>query len=93
MTGDIIMKGLKSTLAFIFFFAAGIVLGAFISYLAQGSVVDWLAWGKELGVENIHINLYIIRFNFGLMLNCTVAQLITIPIMLIVYAKTCKGLN
>ena len=86
------MKGLKKTLAFIFFFAASIVLGAFISYLAQGSAVSWLAWGKELGVENININLYIIRFSFGLMLNCTVSQLITIPIMLIVYAKTCKNL-
>ena len=86
------MGNFKKTLAFIFFFLAGIVLGAFISYLAQGSVVDWLAWGKELGVENININLYIIRFSFGLMLNCTVAQLITIPVMLIVYAKTCKSL-
>ncbi len=86
------MGNFKKTLAFIFFFLAGIVLGAFISYLAQGSVVDWLAWGKELGVENININLYIIRFSFGLMLNCTVAQLITIPVMLIVYAKTCKNL-
>ena len=86
------MGNFKKTLAFIFFFLAGIVLGAFISYLAQGSVVDWLAWGKELGVENININLYIIRFSFGLMLNCTVAQLITIPVMLIVYARTCKNL-
>ena len=86
------MGNFKKTLAFIFFFLAGIVLGAFISYLAQGSVVNWLAWGKELGVENININLYIIRFSFGLMLNCTVAQLITIPVMLIVYAKTCKNL-
>ncbi|MBR1663658.1 MAG: DUF4321 domain-containing protein [Ruminococcus sp.] len=86
------MGNFKKTLAFIFFFLAGIVLGAFISFLAQGSVVDWLAWGKELGVENININLYIIRFSFGLMLNCTVAQLITIPVMLIVYAKTCKNL-
>ena len=86
------MGNFKKTLAFIFFFLAGIVLGAFISYLAQGSVVDWLAWGKELGVENINVDLYIIRFSFGLMLNCTVAQLITIPVMLIVYAKTCKNL-
>ncbi len=86
------MAGFKKTVAFIFFFAAGIVLGAFISYLADGSALGWLAWGKELGIENIDLNLYIIRFSFGLMLNCTVAQLITIPIMLIVYAKTCKSL-
>lgn len=86
------MKGLKSTLAFIFFLAAGIVLGAFISYLTAGSVLNFLAWGKELGVENINVDLYVVRFNFGLMINCTVAQLITIPAMLIVYAKTCKNL-
>lgn len=86
------MKGLKSTLAFIFFMAAGIVLGAFISYLTDGSVLGFLAWGKQLGVENINLDLYIIKLNFGLMINCTVAQLITIPIMLIVYAKSCKNL-
>ncbi|MBR1751280.1 MAG: DUF4321 domain-containing protein [Ruminococcus sp.] len=86
------MKGLKNTLAFIFFFAAGIVLGAFISYLAQGSVLDWLSWGKELGIENVSVDLYIVSFTIGFMLRCTVAQLITIPIMLIVYAKTCKNL-
>ena len=87
------MKNLKKTLAFIFFLLAGILLGALIAYVCEGkSYVGWLAWGKELGVESFNLNLYVIRFTFGLMLNVTISQIITIPIALIVYAKTCKSL-
>lgn len=72
---------------------AGIVLGAFIAYICAGKAyVGWLAWGKSIGVENIAVDLYVFRFSFGLMVNATISQLITIPAALIIYAKTCKGL-
>ena len=75
------MKNFKKTFAFIFFVLAGIVLGAFIAYLCSGKAyVGWLAWGKELGIQNAAIDLYVIRFNVGLMFNATVSQLITIPL-------------
>ncbi len=87
------MKNFKKTFAFIFFVLAGIVLGAFIAYLCSGKAyVGWLAWGKELGIQNAAIDLYVIRFNVGLMFNATISQLITIPLALIIYAKTCKSL-
>lgn len=87
------MKGFKKTFAFIMFIMAGIVLGAFIAYICAGKeFVGWLAWGKELGVQGFAVDLYVIRFNFGLMFNATISQLFTIPISLILYAKACKSL-
>ncbi len=87
------MKNFKKTFAFIFFVLAGIVLGAFIAYICSGKAyVGWLAWGKSIGIENIAVDLYVLKFNFGLVVNFTVSQLITIPLSLIIYAKACKGL-
>ena len=87
------MKNFKKTFAFIFFVLAGIVLGAFLAYVCAGkSYVGWLAWGKELGIQNVAVDLYVIRFSVGLMFNATISQLITIPLALIIYAKTCKSL-
>lgn len=87
------MKNFKRTFAFIFFMLAGTVLGAFIAYICAGkSYVGWLAWGKSVGIENISINLYVIKFSFGLMINATISQIFTIAAALIVFSKTCKGL-
>lgn len=84
---------MKKTFAFIFFMLAAIVLGAFIAYLCEGvSFLSWLAWGKSLGINDIAIDLYVISFSLSLNVKFTVSQLITIPVGLIVYAKTCKGL-
>jgi hypothetical protein len=87
------MKSFKKTFAFIFFMIAGIILGAFIAYVCQGkSYVGWLAWGKSLGVESVSVDLYVIRFNIGLMINATISQIFTIAAALIVFSKTCKNL-
>lgn len=87
------MKNFKKTFAFIFFMLAAIVLGAFIAYICRGKAyVDWLSWGKSLGIENIAVDFYVVKFNIGLMFNATISQLFTIPLGLILYAKTCKGL-
>lgn len=85
---------MKKTLAFIFFTFAGIVLGAFIAYLCEGvSFLNWLAWGKTLGVDSFSVDLYVLRFSLSLTLQFTVSQLITVPAALIVCAKSCKDLN
>ncbi len=84
---------MKKTFAFIFFMLAAIVLGAFIAYLSAGvSFLSWLAWGKSLGVNNFGIDLYVLSFSLTLNVKFTISQLITIPVGLIVYAKTCKSL-
>lgn len=87
------MKNFKKTFAFIFFMLAGIILGAFIAYICAGKAyVGWLAWGKSVGIENVSLDLYVIKFNFGLMINATISQIFTIAAALIVFSKTCKGL-
>lgn len=87
------MKNFKRTFAFVFFMLAGIVLGGFIAYICEGKdYVGWLAWGKSVGVENVSLDLYVIKLSFGLMIRATVSQIFTITAALIIYAKTCKNL-
>ncbi len=87
------MKNFKKTLAFIFFLLVGIVLGAFLAYLCKGkSGLDWLSWGKSVGVENFAVDFSVIKFHIGFMINVTISQIIMVAISLIVYAKTCKNL-
>lgn len=84
---------MKKTFAFIFFMLAAIILGAALAYLGRNvSFLSWLAWGKSLGVNDLAVDLYVIDFSVSLNVNFTISQLITIPIGLIVYVKTCKGL-
>jgi hypothetical protein len=87
------MKNFKKTFAFIFFILAGIILGAFIAYVCEGKdYVGWLAWGKKVGLENISVDLYVIKLDFGFMVKATISQIITIAAALIVFSKTCKNL-
>lgn len=84
---------MKKTFAFIFFLLAGIVLGGFLAYICDGRpYVGWLAWGKSIGIESVSVDLYVLRFSIGLMVQATISQIITIPLAMIIYAKTCKGL-
>ena len=90
---EVIMKNFKRTFAFIFFMLAGIVLGAFIAYICSGKdYVGWLAWGKSVGIKNVSVDLYVIKFNIGLMIKATISQIFTIAAALIIFAKTCKSL-
>ena len=87
------MKNFKRTFAFIFFVLAGIVLGGFIAYVCDGKdYVGWLAGGKNVGFENVSVDLYVIRFSFGLMIRATISQIFTIPASLVLFSKTCKNL-
>lgn len=87
------MKNFKRTFAFIFFVLAGIVLGGFIAHICQGkNGLDWLSWGKKLGLESFSVDLYVIKFNIGLMIYTTISQIFTIPLALILFSKTCKNL-
>lgn len=87
------MNSFKRTFAFIFFMLAGIVLGGFIAYICQGrAYVGWLAWGKSVGVENVAVDLYVIKFSIGLVIHATISQIFTIAAALIIFSKTCKNL-
>ena len=86
-------KNLKKTIAFIFFLLAGAILGAFISHLCSGkSGLDWLAWGKSVGIEPVTIDLMIIKFTVGFIVDVTIAQIFTIALSIFLFCKTCKNL-
>lgn len=87
------MKSFKKTFAFIFIILAGIILGGFLAYVCEGKdYVGWLAWGKKVGLENISVDLYVIKLDFGFMVKATISQIFTIAAALIVFSKTCKNL-
>ena len=72
---------------------AAIILGAALAYLGRNvAFLSWMAWGKSMGIDNVAIDLYVLKFSFSLNVTFTISQLITIPVGLIVYAKNCKGL-
>lgn len=72
---------------------AAIVLGAALAYLCRDiSFLRWLSWSKNLGIDDVSVDLYVISFAVSLKVRFTISQLITIPAGLIIYAKTCKGL-
>lgn len=85
------MEKFKKTFAFLFFILAGIVLGAFVAYVCGGKpYVDWLSWGRDIGIENVAVDLYVIRFDLGLMIHATISQIFTITLALILFAKVGK---
>lgn len=87
-------KNFKKTIAFIFFLLAGAILGAFISYVCDGKgFLDWLAWGKSVGVTNpVTLDLMIVKFTIGFIIDVTIAQIFTIAISIFIFCKTCKNL-
>ena len=87
------MDKFKKTFAFLFFMLSGIVLGGFIAFICDGQpYVGWLAWGKDIGIEDVAVDLYVIRFSLGLMIHATISQIFTITLALILFAKVGKGL-
>ncbi len=87
------MDKFKKGFAFIFFMLAGIVLGAFIAYVCEGlPYVGWLSWGKNIGVESFAMDLYVIKFNVGLMIHATISQIFTVTLALIMFAKVGKSI-
>lgn len=89
-------KDFKKNVAFVFFLLAGITVGAFISSVCEGSrFLGWLAWGREIEFPTAgsgEIDLYVLRVSLGVSLRITIAQIITIPLSILVYAKTCKNI-
>ncbi|HCJ41186.1 DUF4321 domain-containing protein [uncultured Ruminococcus sp.] len=87
------MESFKKGFAFIFFMLAGIVLGAFLAIVCEGKpYVDWLSWGKDIGVQDLSVDLYVIKFTLGLMVHATISQIVTILAALIAFAKVGKNI-
>lgn len=86
-------KNFKKTIAFIFFLLAGIVLGAFVAYICRDvKFLSWLSWGQKVGIPTTQIDLLILKLNFGLTFDVTIAQIFTVPLALVIFNKTCKSM-
>lgn len=89
-------KNFKKNIAFIFFLLAGITLGAFLASVCVGTkYFNWLAWGRSIGLSTespVILDLQVIKIAFGATLRVSIAQIITIPVAILIFAKTCKSL-
>lgn len=86
-------KNFKKTIAFVFFLLAGAILGAFISYICDGkNGLDWLAWGKSVGINPVTVDLMIVKLTVGFLIDVTIAQIFTIALSIFLFCKTCKNL-
>lgn len=87
--GGVHMKGTKgkNSWALFLLILAGIVLGGFISVLAQGtSALSWLSYGQSFGLdEPVVLNLGLLVLTFGLQVKITVASIIGVIIAVFIY--------
>ncbi|QDW74031.1 DUF4321 domain-containing protein [Lachnospiraceae bacterium KGMB03038] len=83
------MKGTKgkNSWALFLLILAGIVLGGFISVLAQGtSALSWLSYGQSFGLdEPVVLNLGLLVLTFCLQVKITVASIIGVIIAVFIY--------
>ena len=93
MSAEQTMDKFKKTFAFVFFVLSGIILGVFLASICEGQpYFDWLAWGRDLGIEGVSVDLHVIRFNFGFMIHATISQIITITLSLVLFVRIGKNI-
>lgn len=89
-------KGLKKTIAFLFFMLAGITAGTVIAKLCGGiSWLEWLSWGQSVGLSTSSpavVDLIVFKIAFGFTLNVNVAQIVCILLAIVIFSRTCKSL-
>lgn len=87
---------LQRTLVFLFFLLAGIIVGALVaSVCASVPFLNWLAYGKTIGISTatpMLIDLSMAKIAFGFEIGVNVAQIITITAALLVYKNVAQKL-
>ncbi len=89
-------KGLKKTIAFLFFLLAGIVVGSGLAFLIKDvPFLSWLAKGYTVGLSTNSpaiLDLIVFQVAFGFTLSVNIIQIFCIIISILIFSKTCKGL-
>lgn len=89
-------KGLKKTIAFLFFLLAGIILGTALAHLCSGvPFLSWLAKNYTVGLSTASpaiLDLIVFQLAFGFTLSVNAAQIFCIIISIVIFTRTCKGL-
>ncbi len=85
---------MKKTALFIILLLTAVFLGAIIgSGTEKVSFLQWLSYGKSISIDNISIDLIIIKFNFGCTFSINIAQLILMLGAFFVYPKISSSIT
>ena len=83
---------LKGTLLLLFYLLAAVIIGALLANACRDiPFLSWLAFGGSIGISPAApfvLDLWILRFSIGFVLDITVAQVITSAIAIFAYHKT-----
>lgn len=81
---------MKKTLYLIFLVAAAIVIGGIITEYIQGTeMLDILAYSRSFTLEPMTISIFgLISFTFGFSLGISVAQILMLALIFLIYYKT-----
>ena len=79
----------KNNWALFLLLLAGIVLGGFIGYLAQGTPgLSWLNYGQTFGLSSpLTLDIGVLVLTFGLTIKFNIASILGIVIAAIIYRK------
>ncbi len=81
-------KNLLKTLLLIILLVLAVVLGQVIGTVTHSvSFLSWLGLGTSFGFQPVKIDLAIVNFTFGVMVNINVAQAILLLISILVYTR------
>lgn len=81
-------KNLLKTLLLIILLVLAVVLGQVIGNVtAHVSFLSWLGIGTGFGFQPVKVDLAVVNFTFGIMLNINVAQAILLLAAIISYTK------
>ena len=87
---------LKRNVIFLFFLLAGIIVGALLASVGgQIPFLNWLAYGKTVGISTANpmlLDLSMLRIAFGFEVGVNIAQIITITISLLIYKSVAQKL-
>ncbi|HIY56241.1 MAG TPA: DUF4321 domain-containing protein [Candidatus Dorea merdavium] len=81
-----VTKG-KNSWALFLLVLAGMVLGGFISVLAEGvPALGWLSYGQSFGLdEPVVLNLGLLVLTFGLKVKITIASILGVVVAAVIY--------
>lgn len=81
-------RTLLRTLLLIVLLLLAVVLGRVIGNLCEGvSFLSWMALSAEFGLQPTLINLQVVQFTFGAVVNINVAQAILLLAAILVYSR------
>ncbi len=81
-------KGIIKTLLFVVLILLAIVLGKAAAAAVAGiRFLSWLGIAAKFGVSTVTVNLAVVQFTFGMMVNINVAQSLLLLLAIFLYTR------